>query len=281
VTGGGDSFATAFAAIDGWGARHASAAVIGPTGVLAARGDLMHRYRWASVTKPLTAIAVLIAAERGLLELDEPAGPPGATVRHLLAHASGLAFEGQAVLARPGSRRIYSNPGFDLLGALVAERAGVTFARALTEWVLEPLGMAGSILVARPSEGLLGPLDDLVALARELLRPTVLPLEAMARATGVAFPGLPGVVPGVGRFDPCDWGLGFELHGGKAPHWMGRHNSPETFGHFGGSGTFLWVDPLADLALAVLTDRQFGPWALDAWPALSDESLSGGAPGGH
>ena len=262
------------AAIDGWGAEHAAAAVVGPRGTIASHGDPRHGYAWASVTKPLTALAVLIAAQRGLLDLDEPAGPPGATVRHLLAHASGLAFEGDAVLAEPGTRRIYSNPGFDALGALVAQRAGFAFDRALQDWVLDPLGMSGTVFRGRPAAGLHGPLDDLVSLARELLRPTLLPAGTMATATTVAFPGLPGVVPGVGRFDPCDWGLGFELHDAKAPHWMGTRNSPETFGHFGGAGTFLWVDPVADVALAVLTDRAFGPWALEAWPALSDQVLS-------
>lgn len=274
VTRDVDRLATALAAIDGWGAEHASAAVVGPTGVLASHGDASHRYRWASVTKLATALTVLIAMDRGLLELDEPAGPPGATVRHLLAHTSGLAFEGDAILARPGSRRIYSNPGFDTLGALVADRAGVAFEIALAEWVLEPLGMAGTTLVERPSQGLAGPLDDLAALAWELLRPTLVPADTLALATRIAFPGLSGVVPGIGRFDPCDWGLGFELHDAKVPHWMGLRNSPGAFGHFGGAGTFLWVDPAVDLAVVVLTDREFGPWALEAWPALSDELLA-------
>ena len=259
--------------IDGWGARHASAAVLTETGVVATHGDQRHRYRWASVTKLVTALSVLIAADRELLDLDEPAGPPGATVRHLLAHTSGLAFDGDAILAQPGSRRIYSNPGFDALGALVAERAGASFDRVLATWILEPLGMAGTILVERPSQGLEGPADDLTAFAAELLSPTLLPAETLATATQVAFPGLPGVVPGVGRFDPCDWGLGFEIHGAKVPHWMGVANSPETSGHFGGWGTFLWVDPVAGAALVALVDRDFGPWALDAWPSFSDEVL--------
>lgn len=275
---GADRLPPILEAIDHWGAVYAAAAVIGPTGILASRGDPTQRYRWASVTKPVTALAVLLAAERGRLDLDEPAGPPGATVRHLLAHASGLAFEGEAVLARPGLRRIYSNPGFDTLGALVAERAGVPFGRALTDWVLGPLGMADTTLVGRPSQGLHGPLADLMAFTRELIRPTLLSSTIVTSATSVAFPGLSGVVPGVGRFDPCDWGLGLELHDGKAPHWMGGRNSPETFGHFGGSGAFLWVDPVADLGLVVLTDREFGPWALDVWPVLSDEVLAAWSP---
>lgn len=271
---GAGPFAAILARIDDWGAEHASASVIGPTGILAVHGDPRHRYAWASVTKTLTAFSVLIATERGLIDLDEPAGPPGATVRHLLAHTSGLPFEGATIQARPGSRRIYSNPGFDALGALVAERAGAAFNTALAEWVLDPLGMHGTTLVDRPSQGLVGPCDDLVAFVRELLHPTLLSAGTLALATSVAFPGIKGVVPGVGSFDPCDWGLGFELHAAKTPHWMGLRNSPQTFGHFGGAGTFLWVDPAADLASVVLTDREFGPWALDAWPALSDEVLS-------
>ncbi len=268
------AFDTLLPRVDAWGAEHAAAAVVGPGGVLAVHGPRGHRFRWASVTKPVTAWVALIAADRGFIDLDEPAGPPGSTVRHLLAHASGLPFEGDTILARPGTRRIYSNPGFDALGALVAERAGVPFEAALRDWVLDPLGMTGTVLLERPSQGLHGPLDDLVALASELLRPSLLRPATARAATAPAFPGLPGVVPGVGRFDDCAWGLGIELHDGKAPHWMGQLNSPETFGHFGGAGTMLWIDPVAELGLVALTDREFGPWALDAWPALADDVLA-------
>lgn len=263
----------ALSRIDGWGAAHVAAAVVGPEGIKASRGDLTRSFRWASVTKPVTALAALVAAERRLIDLDEAAGPPGSTVRHLLAHASGLPFEAGQVLAAPGRRRIYSNPGFDALGALVAERAGRPFEAVLGEWVLDPLGMTGTHLLERPSQGLDGPLADLAAFARECLRPTLISPTTFRVATTVAFPGLPGVVPGIGRYETCEWGLGFELHDGKAPHWMGDRNSPATFGHFGGAGTFLWVDPAADAALVVLADREFGPWALKAWPALSDEVL--------
>jgi CubicO group peptidase (beta-lactamase class C family) len=266
------------ATIDTWGADHAAAVVLGPAGVLAGRGEAGLPFRWASVTKLATAWTVLIAADRGLLDLDEPAGPPGATVRHLLAHASGLPFEGQASIAPPGTRRIYSNHGFDALGVLVGERAGRPFETVLGDWVLAPLGIDDTHLLERPSQGLHGPVGDLAALAGELLRPTLVAPATARAATTVAFPGLVGVVPGVGRFDPCDWGLGPELHDGKSPHWMGLRNSPATFGHFGGAGTFLWIDPAADLGLVALTDREFGPWALEAWPPFSDAVLAA-APG--
>jgi CubicO group peptidase (beta-lactamase class C family) len=242
--------------------------------VIAAHGDMTSSFRWASITKLLTAWTVLIAAERGFLSLDEPAGPPGATVRHLLAHASGLPFEGERVLAAPGRLRIYSNPGYDILGALVGERAGTDFESVLQAWVLEPLGMRSTTLVDRPSQGLHGPLTDLCAFAGELLRPSLVTPATAALATTTALPGLAGVLPGIGRFEELDWGLGPEIRSSKSPHWTGRASSPATFGHFGGAGTFLWVDPAVDLALVCLTDREFGPWALEAWPRLSDAVLA-------
>ena len=112
-----------------------------------------------------------------------------------------------------------------------------------------------------------------MALARQFVRPTLLAAATFEAATSVAFAGLRGILPGFGLHDPLDWGLGFELRDGKRPHWTGSRNSATTFGHFGGTGSFLWVDPAAGCALAVLTDRPFGPWAADAWPALSDAVL--------
>ena len=242
--------------------------------VLAARGDTSLAGDWASVTKICTALAVLVAVEEEAVALDEPAGPPGSTVRHLLAHASGLAYDSEQVLAPPGRRRIYSNAGFELLGRLVAERAGMGFDAYLAEAVLRPLGMAGAKLEGSPAKGITGALDDLVRLAGELMAPTVVSQATLDLATTVAFPGLAGRLPGFDSQDPLDWGLGIEVRGSKWPHWTGRRNSPATFGHFGRSGSFLWVDPAAGVACAVLSGRDFGPWAKEAWPALSDAVLA-------
>ena len=110
-------------------------------------------------------------------------------------------------------------------------------------------------------------------LGRELLAPTLVP-RLMPEATRPIFPGLAGVLPGFGRQDPNDWGLGFELRDGKRPHWTGAHNSPGTFGHFGQSGSFLWVDPALGLACAGLAGQSFGEWAVQAWPALSDAVIA-------
>lgn len=267
-----------FRAIDSWGADHAAGALVGPDGVIARHGDPERVFRWASVTKMATALAILTAVDDGSIDLDEPAGPLGSTVRHLLAHTSGLPFDGEALQAKPGTRRIYSNTGFDLLGRLLEERDGRAFAVALTDRVLAPLGMARTELRERPSQGLHGPLEDAVALAGELLRPTLVAKALFEIATSVVFPGLKGVLPGVGPFDPLDWGLGFEIRDAKVPHWTGTRNSPATFGHFGGAGTFVWVDPLIDRALVVLTDREFDRWALDAWPRFSDDVIDSQRP---
>jgi CubicO group peptidase (beta-lactamase class C family) len=255
--------------VDGWPVENVAAGIVAKGEVVATRGPGDREFRWASVTKPATALAVLVAAEEGTVDLDEPAGPPGSSVRHLLAHASGLPFEGREPIGRPGARRIYSNTGFDLLAELVAERAAMAFDEYLRRAVLEPLGMGAELRGSAGSE-LFGSLDDLLRLARELQEPTLIARETLDEATSVQFPGLAGVVPDLGRFDPNDWGLGFELKDEKPGHWSGSKPSSRTFGHFGGSGTFLWVDPEAELALGVLTDLDFGDWAKAAWPQLSD-----------
>lgn len=260
-------------AIDGWNAGVASAGVARAEKVVATHGPRDAELPWASVTKLLTGLAVLVALEEGTVDLDEPAGPPGATLRHLLAHASGLPVDGDQPLTEPGRRRIYSNTGIEVAARLLEQRAEMPFADYFAQAVVRPLGLVGR-LTGSPAHAYRGPLDDLLALGRELLAPTLVAAETLAEATAVQFPGLTGVLPGIGRMEPNDWGLAFELRDAKSPHWTGASNSERTFGHFGASGTFLWVDPDAGLACAVLTDRRFGEWALDAWPPLSDAVLA-------
>ncbi|TMK76970.1 MAG: beta-lactamase family protein [Actinobacteria bacterium] len=254
---------------DAWPAQNVAVAALSGDTELDRRGDSSRVFRWASVTKLVTALAALVAAEEGTIDLDEPAGPPGSTMRHLLAHASGLPFESGPPIAKPGTRRIYSNAGFEAAAERVAANAEMPFEEYLQKAVLNPLGMQ-AVLRGSPAGFLYGRLDDLVAFARELLAPTLVAPETFAEATSVQFPGLAGVIPDLGRFDPNDWGLGFELKDAKQPHFSGTLTSPRTFGHWGGSGTFLWVDPEREIALGVLTDLEFGDWAKEAWPPFSD-----------
>jgi CubicO group peptidase (beta-lactamase class C family) len=254
--------------VDGWPCEHGAVGVTG--GIEASHGDAGRIFPWASVTKLATAVAVLVAAEEGVVDLDEPAGPPGSTVRHLLAHASGLPFERGAPIGRPGVRRIYSNYGFEVLARHVEERAAMPFPEYFAS-----VWRNGAVLNGPAGSGAEGSLADLLDLARELQAPTRIAPETLAGATSVQFPGLVGVLPGFGRMASNDWGLGFELRDAKSPHWTGSRNSPRTYGHFGRSGSFLWVDPDAGLALACLTDLDFGDWSKDAWPRLSDAVLAG------
>ncbi len=241
-------------------------------------GATTRAFAWASVTKLATALAVLIAVEEGTVALEDAAGPPNATVRHLLAHASGLGPDPGPPVAAPGADRIYSNAGYLILAEVLEARSEMPFPEYLHHGVLDPLGMTSTTLTPATSDGaaagLTGPVDDLLALAGELLVPSLISSETLCEATSVQFPGLAGVLPGYRRYDPCDWGLGPELRGHKQPHWTGASNSAATSGHFGRSGSFLWVDPVAGIACVASADRPFGPWAQRCWPVLSDAVLA-------
>jgi CubicO group peptidase (beta-lactamase class C family) len=119
--------------------------------------------------------------------------------------------------------------------------------------------------------------DDLTRFVADIRSPKLMTPASVAEATTVQFPDLSGIVPGVGKYTPCPWGLGFEIRGTKQPHWTGATNSPKTFGHFGGAGTFMWVDPAVGVACLALTDRPFDEWpneALNVWPTFSDAVLA-------
>jgi CubicO group peptidase (beta-lactamase class C family) len=256
------------------GARHAAAVVVDEGGIVELAGEPAHRFALASVTKLLSAYAALVAVEEGTIALDDPGGPPGATVRHLLAHASGLGPEAaDGVIAAPGERRIYSNVGFETLAGLVERASAMEFPRYLDESVLTPLAMSSTALEGSAARGASSSADDLARFAAELLAPSLVDPSTLAAATTVAFPGLGGVLPGYGAMAPLDWGLGFELRDHKRPHWTGSLNTPETFGHFGQSGTFCSVDPVARLAIVVLTDVPFGTVARREWPVLADGAI--------
>lgn len=256
-----------------WQARRWSAAAVTGDRTLLA-GDAEGDFPVASVTKLLSAWAIHVAVEEGAVGLDDTVGQTGCTLAHLLAHAGGYPFEGDSPVATPGAKRIYSNTGYDMAAAHVEAATGMAFARYLREAVLEPLGMNASVLAGPASRGAHCSAVDLAAFARELMSPRLVSAESRRRFATAAFPDLGGVVPGFGHSDPCPWGMGAEIRGHKTPHWTGRANSASTFGHFGRSGAFLWVDPVADLAVVALCDREFDTWAKSKWPEFSDAILA-------
>ena len=167
-----------------WRVPNVAAAVVAADGaVVAVHGDPDRPFRLASVTKVIVGWTAMIAVEEGVISLDDAAGQPGCSIRHLLAHAGGYAFDGANPITEPGRQRIYSNTGYDALAAAVEARVGRPFAVLMREWVLEPLGMTGARFAGKPSQGLVGTLRDLQALAFELLSPRLVIAHTAASAS--------------------------------------------------------------------------------------------------
>lgn len=232
-------------------------------------GDTDQVLPLASVTKPLAAYAVLVAVDQGRVALDDDVDGQGRTVRHLLAHASGLAPDVGGPATSPGRRRIYSNHGFEVLGAHVETAVGRPLATWLRAQVLVPLSMQDTALDGSPAKDGTSSVDDLLRFARELLAPTLVDEDLAVELATPQWPELDGVLPGYGRQEPNHWGLGVEIRGDKDPHWIDADFPATTFGHFGQSGSFLWVSRDDGCAGAFLCDRPFGQWAIEGWPALT------------
>jgi CubicO group peptidase (beta-lactamase class C family) len=130
-------------------------------------------YRMASVTKPMTAIAILELVEQGKVDLDAevqvyvPSFPKKAypvTIRQLLGHIGGIShyrnyemegrirepkntkeaiaiFQDFDLVAAPGTKYVYSTYGFNLLGAVIEAASGRTYGDFMREHVWRPMGM--------------------------------------------------------------------------------------------------------------------------------------------
>ena len=263
--------------LDTWPADNVAGVVITARGEVETNGDQHRQYRIASLAKTITTWACLVAVEEGIVTLDDPVGQPGCTLRHLLSHAGGYPFDGAQPIAKPERTRIYSNTGIEIAAQRIADAAGMTFDAYLGEAVLQPLTMTSTALHGSPAHRMWSTAADLIKFVTEIRSPTLISPATAAAATATQFPDLSGIIPGVGRYSPCPWGLGFEIRGAKQPHWTGTMNSPSTFGHFGGAGTFMWVDPAVGVACLALTDRRFDEWAeeaLNLWPIFSDAVLA-------
>jgi len=261
-----------------WPVGVAAAAAVGPSGVLASTGPVNRQFPLASVTKPLAVLSALVAVEEGALELTDTANEdlvPGATVRHLMSHASGLAPDELRRMFPLATRRVYSHVGIELLADLVARAVDMPFGSYFHESLVRPLGLRDTHLEGSPARDGVASVEDLAQVVAELLEPSGwLHSATLSEAASVQYSGIRGVLPGYGSQNPNDWGLGFEIRSSKQPHWTGTHNSPSTYGHFGLSGSMFWVDPERRIGLVALADRPFGDWAKTAWPALSDAVLA-------
>ncbi|MDO5031306.1 serine hydrolase [Corynebacterium sp.] len=244
-----------------WPVEHLGAALLHRGEVVEEAGEMRREFPVASVTKLVVAYAVMMAVEEGAVELDQPAGPEGSTLRHLLAHASGVGFDSRRPQKPVGQRRIYSSAGYEWAAEVVERATEMPFAEYLSEGVCAPLGMNATRLEGSAGHGLISTVEDLAAFAAEVDHPQLLDPSTVQEMRTVQFPGLRGIVPGYGPFKDCTWGLGFEIRGDKE-HWMGGLPA-QTVGHFGMSGTYLWL--AGDWAMVALTDHDFGDWAKPLW----------------
>ncbi|WP_083603209.1 serine hydrolase domain-containing protein [Bowdeniella nasicola] len=246
--------------------------VVDRGGVIHTEGSVNTVFPFASVTKPLAVYAALIAVDRHMFDLDAPAGPrapEGATIRHLMAHASGLPFEAGYASQRPERHRVYSNVGIEIMGEQFEEATGVDIQTWTDEQVLTPLGVVDVEFDGSPAWGAKGSARCLAEIVREWLNPTLVSPEIFREATSTQFAGLDGVVPSYGRHKENAWGLGFEIHGQKDPHWMSTLHSPKAFGHFGRSGSFVWVDPDLGLAAVFLGEKPYDEEHHAKWTDLN------------
>ncbi len=266
----------------------------------------------ASLTKPLTAIAVARAVADGRLELETTVGEvltevadlPASdrTIAELLAHRGGLPAWGalyrsdpwgvkvpaslapdeepalSSILRRAASTvgprgvEVYSDIGYVLLGAIVEQVSG---ARLAEQWRAHTgIGDARGVDVART------PPTEIVAWRGEV-RGEVHDENAMMIERAGGSPGHAGAFATIHEvlsfavsylaalsagdamarklIEPLAGGshaLGWDLRSGPAPS-SGALLGPRTFGHLGFTGTSIWIDPDAGIAVALLTNRTY------------------------
>jgi len=308
-------------AIDAWvgddGVPAVAAAVVDRSGIrelrVAGAADEASLFALASLTKPLVALAVLVAAEEGAIDLDAPVGehlrayrrPATETItaRHLLSHASGLpeSARGQDALEvdpqwPPAQRRVYSNEGYHVLGALLEAATRVDHRTYVSEAVFDAGGIDAFMPLAdaqasralevrepglsRPGVELFnapqwrrrgnaaGGAFATVAAYAEVVRWLLaaagpIAVETHADLRSVQWPGLDGGLESFPKLHCPDWGLGVNVRGHGSPHWCGDAVSASTLSHFGASGTLMWADLEADRGLVCLANRgTYSGWML-------------------
>ena len=264
-------------------------------------GDGNKVFYLASISKMITSLGILVAYEEGLFDLDTQLSPMDTPLIacDLLSHSSGLPFDvdgyvskshlrglrrgdllfDRSLVSAPRTKRIYSNLGFELMCTLIEDESDMPLIQYLREAIFIPLGASGVSLSEARFEGsgptggaarLRGSVDDLVKLVVELFHPSLIQEETLKVARTPLYPELQGLLPGFGRFERNTFGLGFEVHGTKSPHWMSDATSWETFGHFGASGVFAWLDPISARGLIFLGERDFSADHRRLWPILSE-----------
>ncbi len=276
-------------------------------------------YDLASLTKVLctTTLAAVLVQQR-TLDVDDPISRWSAswrgeerarvTLRHLLDHSSGLpahrpyyetlsgeaAFEAaigaEPLVYAPGSESRYSDPGFILLGILLARAGGASLDVQFDRWRDQQLGVAVPLRFLPPPAWLPYTAPTEVDQWRgRLLRGEVHDENAAALGGVAGHAGLFGTAAGVGatarwwmraaRTSPiCEgfWQPGRVPGSSRALGWdtmrptssCGPRMSPSAVGHTGFTGTSLWIDPVSHRYVVLLSNRVHPARAGNAMTAL-------------
>ncbi len=276
----------------------------------------------ASLTKPLaTSLAVfaLIGKKKidladglaQLLEMEVAVDKGGITLFQLLNHCSGLAGHrhfykilekipltarkaeilrlilAEPLASSPGTRDIYSDLGFILLGLIVEKKAGMALDDAVQRYVYEPLGLADKLLFNPRARGvenfaateecpwrqrlLRGEVDDqntwviggvsgqagLFGRGRDVLDMVLNLMEIACGAKKHPYLGKDLLTKAMGRqheIKSSSWGLGFDTPSGAGSS-AGQFISRRSCGHLGFTGTSFWHDFDKDITVVLLTNR--------------------------
>jgi CubicO group peptidase (beta-lactamase class C family) len=274
--------------------------------------DLATLFDLASLTKPIaTATAIMLLIEAGKLKVTDKLGDHlpvfrrGITIEHLLLHTSGFIADNPLAdyqdgvakslerlhalkpLATPGTKFVYSDVGFLLLGEIVEKASGLTLDRFTKQHVFTPLGMAetgfrpeGDLRKrAAPTQqrdsrwmegevhdprayllggvaghaGLFSTADDLAIYARMLLNRGRHKDKAFLKEETVRFMTTPRQVPG--KKEPGLRTYGWDMLTSFSANRGEVFAKGVSFGHTGFTGTSIWIDPPSKTAVIFLSNR--------------------------
>lgn len=271
-------------------------------------------YDLASLTKVVaTTTAIMQLIEQGKLRLDDrictylpqfgcDAQKASITVWHVLTHTSGLPgpcrlyrdYHGpaqilsgicqQALVFPPGSRHLYNDLGFILLGEVVRAITSLNLAEYTRAYIFEPLGMHDTLF--QPAESLksrIAPTEyvewrgglvhgvvhdenawemegiaghaGLFSTAEDLARFCTMLLQPEQITPTILQPETIAHMTSIQHPDPDEaFGLGWVI---AAPYFMGNLASNSTFGHTGFTGTSLLIDSAHQLAVVFLSNSVY------------------------
>jgi CubicO group peptidase (beta-lactamase class C family) len=276
------------------------------------------KFRIGSISKPLTAAALMRLVEQGKIDLDAPVQKyvpsfpdKGATItpRLLAGHLAGIRhyqgdeflisthyesvldalkiFDGDPLVAPPGTKFNYSSYGFNLLSAAIESAAGTKFLDYMKSGVFDPLGLVNttadqnrllidqrSRFYARPKDapfenapyvdnsykwaggGFLSTVEDLVRFGSAFLRPGFLKADSLT---------LLFTSQKTRAGENTGYGMGWSIHKSKSGLRVYEHSG----GSVGGRCQLI-VYPDTRVVVALLTNLDDAPWKIDDVESIAE-----------